>query len=86
MLNDAGVALRGTFIIDNENILKHSSITDNSVGRNVDEYLRLVQAFQHVQKNGEVCPAQWQPGQRAMPGEAGEKLDKYWEEVYSKKK
>jgi alkyl hydroperoxide reductase subunit AhpC len=38
----------------------------NSVGRNVDEYLRMVQAFQYSDKNGEVCPAQWQPGERAM--------------------
>ena len=45
VLLDAGIALRGTFIIDGKSILRHSSINDLPVGRNVDEYLRLVQAF-----------------------------------------
>lgn len=85
-MNDDGAAFRGTFIIDDANILKHSSINMNSVGRNVDEYLRMVQAFQHAQKSGEVCPAQWTPGERAMtPDSKSEKLDKYWKEVYDKK-
>ena len=57
-----GVSLRGTFIIDDKGILRHSSVNDLSVGRNVDETLRLLTAFQHTDKHGEVCPAKWEKG------------------------
>jgi alkyl hydroperoxide reductase subunit AhpC len=57
-----GVALRGTFIIDDKGILRHSSINDAGVGRNIDEVLRLVKGFQYTDKHGEVCPAGWQSG------------------------
>jgi alkyl hydroperoxide reductase subunit AhpC len=56
---DAGVAFRATFIIDGAGILRHKSISDLPVGRNVDETLRLVKAFQHTDIHGEVCPASW---------------------------
>ena len=56
---DAGVAFRATFIIDGAGILRHKSISDLPVGRNVDETLRLVRAFQHTDIHGEVCPASW---------------------------
>ena len=56
---DAGVAFRATFIIDGGGILRHKSISDLPVGRNVDETLRLVKAFQHTDIHGEVCPASW---------------------------
>ena len=59
---DAGVALRGTFIIDREGIVRHISVNDLPVGRNIDEYFRLIQAFLFVEEHGEVCPAKWQPG------------------------
>ncbi len=62
VLNDGGVALRGTFLIDDNQILRHFSINDMSVGRNVEEYHRLLQAFQHNAKHGEVCPAGWKKG------------------------
>jgi len=48
VLNDAGLALRGTFIIDNKQIVRHISINDLGVGRNVQEYLRLLTAFQYT--------------------------------------
>ncbi len=47
VLNDDGEALRGTFLIDNHQIVRHISITELDVGRNIPEYLRLLQAFQH---------------------------------------
>ena len=52
-----GVALRATYIIDGEGILRHMSMNDLPVGRNVDEVLRLVQGYQYVDQHGEVCPA-----------------------------
>ncbi|XP_033125391.1 peroxiredoxin-2-like isoform X3 [Anneissia japonica] len=61
LLEDAGLALRGLFLIDPEGVIKHLSVNDLPVGRSVDEVLRLVKAFQFVQKHGEVCPAGWTP-------------------------
>lgn len=58
-----GVAFRGLFIIDVKGILRQITINDLPVGRDVDETLRLVQAFQYTDKHGEVCPAGWRPGQ-----------------------
>lgn len=52
VLNDAGLALRGTFLIDNNQILRHSSVNDLGVGRNVSEFLRLLQAFQYNAQHG----------------------------------
>lgn len=60
------VALRGLFIIDEEGIVQQATINNLAVGRSVDETLRLIQAFQHVKKSGEVCPANWQPGADTM--------------------
>ncbi|GLE04577.1 hypothetical protein PINS_up013546 [Pythium insidiosum] len=59
---DAGVALRGAFIIDREGNLRQMTVNDLPVGRNVDEILRLVEAFQFVDEHGEVCPANWKKG------------------------
>lgn len=60
--SDNGLSLRGLFIIDPKGILRQITINDFPVGRSVDETLRLVQAFQFVEKHGEVCPAGWKPG------------------------
>jgi len=59
---DEGIAYRGLFVIDDKGILRQITINDLPVGRSVDETLRLVQAFQHTDKFGEVCPAGWKPG------------------------
>jgi len=59
LLPDLGAALRGLFVIDPNGILKHVSCNDLPVGRSVDEAYRLVEAFQFVEKHGEVCPANW---------------------------
>lgn len=80
-----GVSLRGTFIIDAKGILRHSSINDLPVGRNVDEILRLVKAFQHVDQHGEVCPSKWTPGKSGMtPGDSA-KLNEFWKKEHAKK-
>lgn len=64
---DAGVALRGLFMIDREGIIQHATINNLAFGRNVDETLRTLQAIQHVQAHpDEVCPAGWQPGDKTM--------------------
>jgi peroxiredoxin (alkyl hydroperoxide reductase subunit C) len=64
---DAGVALRGLFIIDKEGIIQHSTINNLSFGRSVDETLRTLKAIQYVQTHpDEVCPAGWQEGDKTM--------------------
>ena len=66
LLEKQGIALRGLFIIDDKDIIVHSTINHLSVGRNVDEVLRLVEAFQYTAKHGEVCPANWNKGSDSM--------------------
>jgi peroxiredoxin 2/4 len=64
---DAGVALRGLFIIDKDGIVQHATINNLAVGRSVDETLRTLQAFQYTQSHpDEVCPAGWTPGAKTM--------------------
>ncbi len=73
LVNDS-VALRGLFIIDNNNVVQHSTINNLSVGRNVDETLRLVEAYQFTAKSGDVCPANWKKGSDSMkPDPTGSK-------------
>ena len=59
---NAGVALRGLFLISPSGVLRQKTVNDLPVGRSVDETLRLVQAFQFADEHGEVCPAGWTPG------------------------
>jgi alkyl hydroperoxide reductase subunit AhpC len=66
VLLDTGVALRGTFIIDPAGVIRQSTINDLPVGRNIDEAIRLIKAFQFVEKHGEVCPANWDEGKKTM--------------------
>mmetsp|Transcript_86873 Transcript_86873/g.106554 ORF Transcript_86873/g.106554 Transcript_86873/m.106554 type:complete len:199 (+) Transcript_86873:57-653(+) len=66
VLLDEGHTCRGTFIIDPKGIIRHMSFNDPPVGRNVDEYLRLVKAYQFTDKHGEVCPAKWKPGSKTI--------------------
>jgi alkyl hydroperoxide reductase subunit AhpC len=63
---DAGIALRGTFIMDPNGILKHYQANDLGVGRSVDEVLRLVEGFQFVEQHGEVCPVDWKKGKATI--------------------
>ncbi len=63
---DAGVAFRGSFLIDKEGIVRHQVVNDLPLGRNVDEMLRMVDALQFTEKYGEVCPAGWSKGETGM--------------------
>lgn len=66
LLEEAGIALRGLFIIDPNQVVRHVTINDLPIGRSVDEVLRVVNALQFVEKYGEVCPANWKPGDKTM--------------------
>ncbi|HXF90813.1 MAG TPA: peroxiredoxin [Candidatus Nitrosotenuis sp.] len=59
VLSEQHIAYRGLFLIDKEGIVRHQLINDLPLGRSVDEALRVVQALQHVEEHGEVCPANW---------------------------
>jgi peroxiredoxin (alkyl hydroperoxide reductase subunit C) len=63
---DDFVSYRATYLIDEEGIIFHESVNDMPIGRNVDEYLRLLDAKIHNEKHGEVCPANWEEGKDAM--------------------
>ena len=70
VLDESGaIALRGLFIIDPDGVVQHATINNTAVGRSVDETLRVLQAFQYVKEHGEVCPADWKPGAKAMKGD-----------------
>lgn len=60
------VAFRGLFLIDKAGVVRHALINDLPLGRNVDEAIRMVDALQHFEEYGEVCPANWRPGDDAM--------------------
>ena len=62
----APIAYRGTFLIDKEGTVRHETINDLPLGRNIDEMIRVVDAWQYVEKHGEVCPANWEEGKDAM--------------------
>ncbi|KAK5778794.1 peroxiredoxin PWA37_001312 [Arxiozyma heterogenica] len=62
LIEEEGVALRGLFVIDGKGVVRHITINDLPVGRNVEEALRIVEGFQWVDKNGTVLPCNWTPG------------------------
>jgi peroxiredoxin (alkyl hydroperoxide reductase subunit C) len=63
---DAGVAFRGTFIIDKTGVVRHQTVNDLPLGRNMDEIIRMIDALQFHEAHGEVCPAGWQKGDEGM--------------------
>ncbi|WP_417886102.1 peroxiredoxin [Zunongwangia sp.] len=65
-LEGDNVTYRATYLIDEEGTVFHEGVNHMPLGRNVKEFLRLVDAYTHVQKNGEVCPANWEDGKEAM--------------------
>ncbi|MEK6531411.1 MAG: peroxiredoxin [Deltaproteobacteria bacterium] len=76
LLEKPGIALRGAFIIDKEGKLRHITVNDLPLGRNVDEILRVIDAIQFNEKHGEVCPANWKKGEEGMkPNQKG--LEQY---------
>ncbi|XP_967356.2 peroxiredoxin-1 [Tribolium castaneum] len=66
LLEKEGIALRGLFIIDPNGILRQITVNDLPIGRSVDEALRLIEAIQFFEKNGEVCPANWKKGSKTI--------------------
>ena len=66
MIEGSYVTYRATYLIDEEGKIFHESVNDMPLGRNVGEYLRLIDAYTHVQEKGEVCPANWEEGKDAM--------------------
>ncbi len=63
---DAGVAFRGSFLIDKKGVVRHQVVNDLPLGRNIDEMLRMVDALQFNEEHGEVCPAGWNKGKKGM--------------------
>jgi peroxiredoxin (alkyl hydroperoxide reductase subunit C) len=61
-----GVAFRGTFLVDRDGQVRHQVVNDLPLGRNIDEALRMVDALQFFEENGEVCPAGWHKGKKGM--------------------
>jgi len=66
VLSPEGVAYRGLFLIDKEGIVRHQVVNDLPLGRNVEEVLRTLDALQHFEKHGEVCPADWAADKEAL--------------------
>lgn len=66
VLHEDGVALRGAFLIDKNGLVRHQTVNDLPLGRNVNEFLRLVDALDFHEEHGEVCPANWEEGQKGM--------------------
>ena len=69
-MEEAGLSLRGSFLVDPDGVLRTAEYHDNSIGRSGQELLRKLQAAKFVRENkGEVCPANWRPGQKTLkPG------------------
>jgi peroxiredoxin (alkyl hydroperoxide reductase subunit C) len=66
LLEGAGIALRGLFLIDKAGVVRHSVVNDLPLGRSIPEALRVLEALQFVETHGEVCPANWKPGEATM--------------------
>lgn len=80
-----GASLRGTFIIDAKGVLRSTQVNDLPVGRNVEETLRLVKAFQHNEEHGEVCQSNWSPGKSGINKEDSGKLNEFWKTQHDTK-
>jgi peroxiredoxin (alkyl hydroperoxide reductase subunit C) len=66
LVDGDSVTYRATYLIDEDGLVFHEGINHMPIGRNVNEYLRLIDAYSHVQEKGEVCPANWEEGKDAM--------------------
>lgn len=66
VLSDENIAYRGLFLIDQQGVVRHQLVNDLPLGRSVTEALRVLEALQHVEKHGEVCPADWNKNQSAI--------------------
>jgi alkyl hydroperoxide reductase subunit AhpC len=81
LLEDAGHAVRGVFLIDKNGIVMHETINAPPIGRNVEEELRTVKALQFFEKNGEVCPANWHEGDKGINADPKGKIA-FFEQTY----
>ena len=84
VLLDAGIALRGSFLIDKDGTIRLAVVNDLPLGRNIDEMIRMVDAMLYTNEHGEVCPAGWQEGEEAMkpdPEGVAQYLAKHAEEL-----
>ena len=80
LLEGEGIALRGLFLIDKEGVVQHQVVNHLALGRNIDEVIRLVDALQFTEEHGEVCPANWNKGDKTMaPTQEG--LIEFFEET-----
>ena len=79
LFEEEGIAYRGLFILDKEGVIRHQLVNDLPLGRNVDEALRLIVAIQFHEENGEVCPANWNKGEKSMKADA-EGLQEFFED------
>ena len=66
LVEGAGIAYRGLFLLDKDHVVRHQVVNDLPLGRNVSETLRMVDALQFTEKHGEVCPANWSQGAKSM--------------------
>jgi peroxiredoxin (alkyl hydroperoxide reductase subunit C) len=66
LVEGAGIAYRGLFLLDKDHVVRHQVVNDLPLGRNVSETLRMVDALQFTEKHGEVCPANWSQGDKSM--------------------
>ncbi len=66
LIQQAGITLRGLFLINPQGVVQYQLVHDLGIGRSVDETLRVLKALQEVAKTGEVCPANWSPGKKTM--------------------
>jgi peroxiredoxin 2/4 len=70
VLIEDSIALRGLFLIDRDGVVRHNLVNDLPLGRSVDEVIRMVDALQYFETYGDVCPANWKPGEDAMKATA----------------
>tara|TARA_A100001011_G_C14134827_1_gene767070 strand:- start:157 stop:762 length:606 start_codon:yes stop_codon:yes gene_type:complete len=79
LVEGEGIAYRGLFIIDPNGVVRHQLVNDLPLGRNVDEALRLIDAIQFYEENGEVCPANWSKGKKSMKANS-EGLEEFFQD------
>ena len=72
-----GVPVRATMILDKKKVVRHVTMNDEPLGRNLDETIRVIEALQFFEENGQVCPAGWQTGKEAFTPKSEEELKNY---------
>jgi len=82
LTEDNTVAMRGLFLIDKEGIVRHQVVNDLPLGRSVPEAIRVLDALQYFETHGEVCPANWKPGEKSMKADPSGSLE-YFQAVHN---